>query len=64
MDTPERIGSLWNIMVEWLAFEPDRLLEPEVLLRLRLQALLLIGPAFFSSPETALFSLSRLELRE
>jgi CBS domain containing-hemolysin-like protein len=56
--------NLWRTLAEWLAFEPARLLETEMLLRIALQCLLLVGSAFFSSSETALFSLSRLELRE
>ncbi|MCW8928523.1 MAG: hemolysin family protein [Gammaproteobacteria bacterium] len=58
------ITNLWQAMVTLLAFDPARLAEPEMVLRLTLQCLLLIGSAFFSSSETALFSLSRLELRE
>ena len=59
-----QFGNLWYMLVESLAFDSDRLLEPEVVLRLVLQGLLLVASAFFSSSETALFSLSRLELRE
>jgi len=47
-----------------LAFDTQQLAEPEMVLRITLQFLLLMGSAFFSSSETALFSLSRLELRE
>ena len=39
-------------------------MDPEMVLRLTLQCLLLIASAFFSSSETALFSLSRLDLSE
>jgi len=58
------LNSLWHTLAELLAFDPARLLETEMLLRIALQCLLLAGSAFFSSSETALFSLSRLELRE
>jgi CBS domain containing-hemolysin-like protein len=47
-----------------LAFDPALLAQPEILLRLLLFLLLLAASAFFSSAETALFSLSRLELQE
>jgi CBS domain containing-hemolysin-like protein len=56
--------NLWSALVQMLAFDPDRLVEPEMLMRLVLQVLLLFASAFFSSSETALFSLSRLDLRE
>lgn len=47
-----------------LAFDPSLLATPEAVVRLVLLALLLVASAFFSSAETALFSLSRLDLRE
>jgi len=59
-----QFGDLWNLLLASLAFEPGRLSDPEMVLRLVLQGLLLVASAFFSSSETALFSLSRLELRE
>lgn len=52
-------GSLGQI----LAFDPALLSEPDMLLRLGLQMLLLMASAFFSGSETALFSLSRLDLQ-
>ena len=58
------LAALWADFGQFLAFDTSRLLEPEVLLRLALLGLLLLLSAFFSSAETALFSLSRLELRE
>jgi CBS domain containing-hemolysin-like protein len=60
----QELGNFWQVAVNYLAFEPSRLLEPEMMLRIVLQCLLLVASAFFSSSETALFSLSRLELRE
>ncbi len=47
-----------------LAFDPALLLQTEILLRLIAMAGLMVLSAFFSSSETALFSLSRMELRE
>jgi CBS domain containing-hemolysin-like protein len=47
-----------------LAFDTARLLEAELVVRLVLQCFLLAGSAFFSSSETALFSLSQLDLQK
>lgn len=60
----QTVVGYWGELVALLAFDPSRLTEPDMLLRLTLQVLLFIGSAFFSSSETALFSLSRVELRE
>jgi CBS domain containing-hemolysin-like protein len=49
---------------EFLAIDPARLWEPDMLARLGLQVLLLLGSAYFSGSETALFSLSRLDLQQ
>ena len=54
----------WAAIAQYLAFDSARLMEPEMLVRLLLLGLLLCCSAFFSSSETALFSLSRLDLRE
>ena len=45
---------------------PDlaRIGEPDIVARLALQVLLLLGSAYFSGSETALFSLSRLDLQK
>ena len=45
---------------------PDlaRIGDPDIVARLALQALLLLGSAYFSGSETALFSLSRLDLQK
>jgi len=54
----------WWMQVEaFFAFDAARLSEPDMIARLSLQVLLLAGSAFFSSSETALFSLSRLDLQ-
>lgn len=60
----EEASYLWSSITHALAFDPARLLEPELITRLALQVVLMFGSAFFSSSETALFSLSRIELRE
>ncbi|MBK5930864.1 hemolysin family protein [Halochromatium salexigens] len=51
-------------MGAFLSFDPALLATPEMLARILFQVLLLIGSAFFSGSETALFSLSRLDLQE
>ncbi len=60
----DQLAALWGDLGRYLAFDADALLQPELLLRLAAMALLLVASAFFSSSETALFSLSRLQLRE
>jgi len=54
----------WTSIEEFFAFDHSRLTEPDMIFRLSLQALLLFGSAFFSGSETALFSLSRLDLQK
>ena len=54
----------WDRLQQLLAFDVTLLQDTEMVLRLVLQVMLLAASAFFSSSETALFSLSRLELRE
>lgn len=60
----QEVTGLWQAVLALLAFDPARLLETDMIIRIVLQCLLLVASAFFSSSETALFSLSRLELRE
>ncbi len=50
-------------MTGLLGFEPALLATPDMMVRLVLQLGLLCGSAFFSGSETALFSLSRLDLQ-
>lgn len=54
----------WQSVVEFFAFDTALLAEPDMLVRLCVQLLLLVCSAFFSSSETALFSLSRLDLQQ
>ncbi len=49
-------------MLESLAFDTTRLDDPDMIVRFILQVLLFLFSAFFSASETALFSLSRLDL--
>ncbi len=48
----------------FLAVDPQRLLQVDMIFRIGLQILLLTASAFFSGSETALFSLSRLDLQQ
>jgi len=58
------IIQLWQTVEAYFALDTARLTEPDMLARLLLQVLLLLGSAFFSGSETALFSLSRLDLQQ
>jgi CBS domain containing-hemolysin-like protein len=51
-------------ITDTLAFDPAHLLEPDMLVRIGIQLMLLCGSAFFSGSETALFSLSPLDLQQ
>ena len=70
-DRASLLAALWALPLQWSAdlgaffsFDPALLTTPEMLARIGIQVLLLIGSAFFSGSETALFSLSRLDLQE
>ena len=54
----------WLDLVAYFAFDAALLSTPDMLARLLLQLALLFGSAFFSGSETALFSLSRLDLQQ
>jgi putative hemolysin len=54
----------WLSLSTFLSFDVDRLNDTDVIVRLVLQVMLLLLSAFFSSSETALFSLSRLDLQK
>jgi len=58
------LAQFWGQVKAFFAFDTARLSEPGMVARLVLQALLLTGSAFFSGSETALFSLSRLDLQK
>lgn len=60
---PELVAQ-WETLKAFLAFDTARLAEPEMVARLSLQAVLLLVSAYFSGSETALFSLSRLDLQK
>ena len=54
----------WTDLGTLLAFDSQRLLQLDMLLRIVLQICLLTASAFFSGSETALFSLSRIDLQK
>ncbi|MDH3664540.1 MAG: DUF21 domain-containing protein, partial [Alphaproteobacteria bacterium] len=58
------LGSYGANLVAFFAVDTARLLEPSMIARLLLQAFLFSCSAFFSGSETALFSLSRLDLQK
>lgn len=63
MDATANLTNLAHSITAYFAFDAGRLAEPEMILRLALQVMLLLGSAFFSGSETAVFSLSQLDLQ-
>ena len=51
-------------LTAFLTPDPARIGDPDIVVRLVLQVLLLLGSAYFSGSETALFSLSRVDLQK
>jgi hypothetical protein len=60
----QEIFQQWEVIKVFFAFDTARLAEPDMIVRLGVQVLLLCSSAFFSGSETALFSLSRLDLQK
>ena len=58
------IAAHWQSLADTLAFDTARLGDADVIIRIVLQVFLLLCSAFFSGSETALFSLSRLDLQQ
>lgn len=54
----------WTHFAEFFSVDTGRLLELDMIVRLTLQVILFAFSAFFSGSETALFSLSRLDLQK
>jgi CBS domain containing-hemolysin-like protein len=61
---PQLLFQYLQALGEFFTFDPALLARPDILARLVLQVLLLFGSAFFAGSETALFSLSRLDLQQ
>ncbi|VFM99355.1 MAG: Hemolysin, contains CBS domains [Candidatus Kentron sp. G] len=59
-----QLAQQWASFTDLLMIDPARLAEPGMIFRICLQVLLLFCSAFFSGSETALFSLSRLDLQK
>ncbi len=60
----QQLSQWWAAAMSGLAFDPGVLSQPDMVARLVLQAVLFVCSAFFSGSETALFSLSRLDLQK
>jgi CBS domain containing-hemolysin-like protein len=60
----QQLSLLWDSTQAFFAFDSARLLEPGTILAICLQVVLFVCSAFFSGSETALFSLSRLDLQK
>ena len=60
----QTITEYWDALGNFFAFDISLLAEPSMVLRLLLLFGLLFCSAFFSGSETALFSLSRLDLQQ
>lgn len=58
------LADWWSSLVDYFAFDVSLLTDPWMASRLILQFGLLMASAFFSGSETALFSLSRLDLQK
>ncbi|MDA7970637.1 MAG: hemolysin family protein [Gammaproteobacteria bacterium] len=58
------ISQHWDAALSALAFDTARLADADMVARLALMALLLVCSGFFSSSETALFALSRMDLQQ
>ena len=59
-----QLDQAWAAVRAFFWFDPARLSEPGMTVRITLQVFLFACSAFFSSSETALFSLSRLDLQQ
>ena len=51
-------------IIEFFVFDTARLAEPDMIFRLGLQVILFCCSSFFSGSETALFSLSHLDIQK
>lgn len=60
----QELSLLWDSIGAFFAFDSARLLEPGMMFAIGLQVVLFLCSAFFSGSETALFSLSRLDLQK
>ena len=63
-ELPFSFALLWGNVEAFFNLDLDRLHDPDMIVRLVIQAVLFMLSAFFSGSETALFSLSRLDLQK
>ena len=63
-ELPFGLAQLWQNVDSFFAIDRERLTDPDIVVRLVIQAFLFMLSAFFSGSETALFSLSRLDLQK
>jgi putative hemolysin len=63
-ELPMSFALIWGNVEAFFSFNLDRLHDPDMIVRLIIQAVLFMLSAFFSGSETALFSLSRLDLQK
>ncbi|RLA31877.1 MAG: hypothetical protein DRR03_09205 [Gammaproteobacteria bacterium] len=61
---PIWLAQIWLDIEAFLAIDYERLTDADIIIRLVIQAFLFILSAFYSGSETALFSLSRLDLQK
>jgi CBS domain containing-hemolysin-like protein len=54
----------WAMLKNAVVLDSARLMQADMIVRINIQVLLLVGSAFFSCSETAMFSLSRLDLQK
>lgn len=58
------LAQLWQSIDTFFTIDRERLTDPDIVIRLIIQAVLFALSAFYSGSETALFSLSRLDLQK
>lgn len=58
------MDGIWTDLSALLSVDTQRLMQADMIFRFCLQFLLMVASAFFSGSETALFSLSRLDLQQ
>lgn len=63
-ELPLSFALMWGNVEAFFSLNLDRLHDPDMIVRLIIQAVLFMLSAFFSGSETALFSLSRLDLQK
>lgn len=63
-ELPLSLALIWSNIQAFFSFDLDRLHDTDMIIRLIIQAFLFLLSAFFSGSETALFSLSRLDLQK